>query len=76
MSLEDDSLIKTAEMYQAMGSDFFKISMSLADASSEYGVGAKLRGSFTNLVRKLIGRLKESGRLKGTKKYRARRRKK
>jgi altronate dehydratase len=79
---EREELEKTAALYDHMGREFYKASMPMADATSEYGVGSKVKeyaGGFTNLVKKLLGRLKkggklkETGQLKGAKRYRRRR---
>ena len=66
---EQEILEKTAAMYDHMGRRFCKVSMAMADATSEYGAGSKVKGAasgFTGLVKKLLGRLKHGGKLKET----------
>lgn len=52
---------KLAQYYDNLGRAFYKAAQTeMADASSEYGVGSKVKGSFLGLVKKLSGHLKRS----------------
>ncbi len=52
---------KLAQYYDNLGRALYKAAQEdMADASTEYGVGSKIKGGFLGLVRRLKGRLKRA----------------
>lgn len=48
---------KLFQYYDSIGRSFYKTAM--VDASSEYGVGSKIKSGFLGLVKRISGRLKQ-----------------
>lgn len=56
--MEKDAF-ELASYYDQVGRELFhKTAEEMADASTEYGVGKKVKGNFMGMVKKLMGRLK------------------
>ena len=70
----DNETKELAEYYDQLGRDLFQKTAGMADGSSQYGVGSKLRTGFTDLVQKIMGKLrgarsqKKAGKLRRRKK--------
>ena len=62
----NDDMVKLASYYDQVGRDlFYKIATEMADVSTEYGSGGKVKGGFMGLVSRLMGRLKsKKGKIK------------